>query len=153
MKTGISGVNTFPNSFESKQGFAVLDTQFSAGSVSPVQVVVDGQVNDPAVQSGIARLEDELAADKAFGPVQTQTSESGTLALLSVPVNGDAVGDLAQAKVRELRDTLVPAAFAGTRSRRVRDRPDRRQRRLHRHREPLLPVGRRARPHASASCC
>ena len=114
MKTGISGVNTFPNSFDSKQGFAVLDTQFSAGSVSPVQVVVDGQVNDPAVQSGIARLEDELAADDAFGPVQTQTSESGTLALLSVPVNGDAVGDLAQAKVRELRDTLVPAAFAGT---------------------------------------
>ena len=114
MKTGVSGVNTFPNSFDSKQGFAVLDTQFSAGSVSPVQVVVDGQVNDRAVQSGIARLEDELAADKAFGPVQTQTSASGTLALLSVPVNGDAVGDLAQAKVRELRGTLVPAAFAGT---------------------------------------
>ena len=114
MKTGVSGVNTFPNSFESKQGFAVLDTQFSAGSVSPLQVVVDGQADDPAVQSAIARLEDALAADSAFGPVQTQTSESGTLALLSVPVNGDAVGDLAQAKVRELRGSLVPAAFAGT---------------------------------------
>ena len=104
MKTGVSGVNTFPNSFDSKQGFAVLDTQFSAGSVSPVQIVVDGQVNDPAVQSGIDRLKDELAADEAFGPVQTQTAKSGTLALLSVPVNGDAVGDLALAKVRELRE-------------------------------------------------
>ena len=114
MKTGVSGVNTFPDSFDSKQGFAVLDTQFSAGGVSPVQIVVDGQVNDPAVQSGIERLKNELAADAAFGPVQTQTAKSGTLALLSVPVNGDAVGDLALAKVRELRGTLVPAAFAGS---------------------------------------
>ena len=28
MKTGVSGVNTFPDSFESKQAFAVLDRQF-----------------------------------------------------------------------------------------------------------------------------
>ena len=114
MKTGVSGVNTFPDSFDSKQGFAVLDQQFSAGGVSPVQIVVDGQVDDPAVQSGIERLTNELAADTAFGPVQTQTAKSGTLALLSVPVNGDAVGDLALAKIRELRGTLVPAAFAGS---------------------------------------
>ena len=40
-----------------------------------------------------------------------QTAESGTLALLSVPVNGDSVGDLALAKVRELRGTLLPRAF------------------------------------------
>ncbi len=114
MKTGVSGVSSFPNGFDSKQGFAVLDRQFSAGSVSPVQIVVDGPVNTPAVQSGIKRLTSELAADKAFGPVQTQTAKSGTLALLSVPVNGEAVGDLATAKVRELRATLVPAAFAGS---------------------------------------
>ncbi len=114
MKTGVSGVSTFPDGFDSKQGFAVLDTQFSAGGVSPVQIVVDGRVDDPAVQSGIERLKDELATDTSFGPVQTQTAKSGTLALLSVPVNGDAVGDLALAKVRELRGTTVPAAFAGS---------------------------------------
>ncbi len=114
MKTGVSGVSTLPGSFDSKQGFAVLDSQFSVGGVSPVQIVVDGEVNSPAVQSGIERLTSELAADGSFGPVQTQTAKSGTLALLSVPVNGDALGDLALAKVRELRGTLVPAAFAGT---------------------------------------
>jgi RND superfamily putative drug exporter len=114
MKTGVSGVNTFPDSFASKQGFAVLEQQFSAGGVSPVQIVVDGQVNDPAVRSGIERLQKKLAADQAFGPVQMQTATSGTLTLLSVPVNSDAVGDLALAKVRELRSTLVPTAFAGS---------------------------------------
>ena len=44
MKTGVSGVNSFPNSFQSKQGFAVLEKQFSSGTVNPVQIVVDGNV-------------------------------------------------------------------------------------------------------------
>ncbi|NLE21312.1 MAG: MMPL family transporter, partial [Actinobacteria bacterium] len=114
MRTGVSGVSTFPDDFQSKQGFAVLDRQFSAGAVNPVQIVVDGRVDDPAVRAGMTRLEAALADDEAFGPVQTQVAETGTLALLSVPVAGDAVGDVAIQKVRELRETLAPAAFGGT---------------------------------------
>jgi RND superfamily putative drug exporter len=114
MKTGVSGVSTFPDDFQSKQGFAVLDRQFTAGSVNPVQIVVDGRVDEPAVQAAITRLESELAADRAFGPVQRQVARSGDLALLSVPVSGDAVGTLALDKVRELRGTLVPRAFDGS---------------------------------------
>jgi putative drug exporter of the RND superfamily len=113
MKTGVSGVNSFPNSFESKQGFAVLEKQFSAGGVNPVQVVVDGKVT-PGVKTAMTRLTQELAGDPAFGPVQTQTAKSGDLALLTVPVNGDAVGNLALDKVRELRGSLIPRAFDGT---------------------------------------
>ena len=114
MKTGVSGVNTFPNGFESKQGFAVLEKQFSAGGVNPVQIVVDGQVTTPAVKAAMTSLTRELANDPAFGPVQQQTDKAGNLALLSVPVNGDAVGNLALDKVRELRGTLVPRAFDGS---------------------------------------
>jgi RND superfamily putative drug exporter len=114
MRTGVSGVSTFPNDFESKQGFAVLERQFSAGGVNPVQIVVDGDAASPGVQAAVSRLTAGLGADPAFGPVQTQTSDSGDLALLTVPVNGDAVGELALGKVRELRGTLIPAAFAGS---------------------------------------
>ncbi|HTX69971.1 MAG TPA: MMPL family transporter [Thermoleophilia bacterium] len=114
MKTGVSGVSTFPNSFQSKQGFAILDKQFSAGQVSPVQIVVDGRVDQPAVQAAIARLKGELAADPAFGPVQTQVAQTGDLALVSVPVNGDSVGSHALNTVRDLRSTLIPRAFDGS---------------------------------------
>jgi len=114
MKTGVSGVSSFPDSFPSKQAFGILNQQFSAGQVSPVLIVVDGPVNTPAVQSGIAHLKSALAADSAFGPVQVQTAKSGTLALLSVPVKGDSVGSLALSKVRELRGSLIPQAFANT---------------------------------------
>ena len=114
MKTGVSGVNSFPNDFESKQGFAILEQQFSAGGVNPVEVVVDGEAASPAVQTAMARLTEALAGDPAYGPVQTQTAESGSLALLIVPVNGDAVGALALDKVRDLRGSLIPKAFEGT---------------------------------------
>ena len=114
MKTGVSGVSSFPDGFESKAAFGVLDRQFSAGGVSPVLIVVDGPVTSSAVRSGIARLKSALSTDKAFGPVQTQAAASGTLALLSVPVNGDSVGTLALDKVRQLRGTLIPQAFDGS---------------------------------------
>jgi RND superfamily putative drug exporter len=114
MKTGVSGVSSFPNSFQSKRAFGILNQQFSAGRVSPVQIVVDGPVNTPAVQSGIRRLKGALAADSAFGPVQTETAKSGTLALLSVPVKGDSVANLALSKVRKLRSTYIPQAFASS---------------------------------------
>jgi putative drug exporter of the RND superfamily len=113
MKTGVSGVSTFPDSFQSKQAFGVLERQFSAGGVSPVQVVIDGPASSPAVTSGIARLKAALAKDPAFGPVATEVAKSGELTLLSVPVNGESVGSLALGKVRELRGTYVPEAFAG----------------------------------------
>ncbi len=114
MKTGVSGVSTFPDSFQSKQAFGILSREFSAGQVSPILIVVDGNVNTPAVQTGIARLKQTLVANGGFGPVQTQAGKAGNLALLSVPVNGDATGSYALGKVTTLRSTYIPQAFAGS---------------------------------------
>ncbi len=114
MKTGVSGVSSLPDSFQSKQAFGVLERQFSAGQVNPVQIVVAGRVNTPAVQSAVARLKGELARDPAFGPVQYTAAKAGDLALLSVPVNGDATGKLALDQVTRLRSTFVPQAFGSS---------------------------------------
>jgi len=114
MKTGVSGVSSFPDSFQSKQGFAILEKQFSSGTVNPVQIVVSGDVTTPAVKSAMTRLTGELANDPVFGPAQVQTAKAGDLALISVPVNGDPTGSLALNTVRDLRGTLVPAAFSGS---------------------------------------
>ena len=114
MRTGVSGINSLPDSFQSKQGFAVLEKQFSSGIVSPVQIVVDGNVTTPAVKTAMTGLTQEIASDPAFGPVKLQTDKAGNLALLSVPVNGDPAGSFALTTVRELRGTLIPRAFKGS---------------------------------------
>ena len=56
INTGFAGVSTFPDDLESKQAFLVLDEHFEAGRISPIEVVIDGPIDNPAVMAGIERL-------------------------------------------------------------------------------------------------
>jgi putative drug exporter of the RND superfamily len=113
IKTGFSGISTYPDGIQSKQAFTVLSRDFSGGLTSPAQIVVDGDVRSSAVTAAIAKLRADLTADRAFGPSTVQTNRAGDLALVSVPVNGDPSGQAATAAVRHLRSVTIPAAFAG----------------------------------------
>jgi putative drug exporter of the RND superfamily len=114
IRTGFSGISTFPNDVQSKQAFTVLSRDFSGGLTSPAQIVVDGQVRSPAVTAAISRLQADLKGDHAFGPSTVATNRAGDLALVEAPVNGDPSSEGATAAVRHLRKVTVPAAFDGT---------------------------------------
>ena len=62
----------------------------------------------------MSALRTRLAADPRFGRGEIARSGDGRVSLLSVPVRGDPSGDAAVAAVRDLRSTIVPAAFAST---------------------------------------
>jgi RND superfamily putative drug exporter len=114
IRTGFSGISTFPDDVQSKQAFTVLSRDFTAGGLtSPAQIVVDAKVRSPAVTAAIGRLQAALRADRAFGPSTLTTNQAGNLALISVPVNGDPSSQAATAAVRQLRTVTIPAAFAG----------------------------------------
>ena len=114
LRTGFAGVSTFPDDVQSKQAFAVLSRDFTAGGLtSPAQIVVDGDVRSPAVVAAIGRLQGDLRADRAFGPSSVQINRTGDLALVSVPVKGDPSGEAATSAVRHLRKATIPSAFAG----------------------------------------
>jgi RND superfamily putative drug exporter len=114
IRTGFSGISTYPDGIQSKQAFTVLSRDFSGGLTSPAQIVVDGQVRSPQVTAAIARLQAALKADRAFGPSTVETNRAGDLALVSVPVNGDPSSEATTSAVRHLRKVTIPAAFAGT---------------------------------------
>ena len=113
IKTGFSGISTYPDGIQSKQAFTVLSRDFSGGLTAPAQIVVDGDVRSLAVTAAIGKLQAALKADPAYGPSTVQTNQQGNLALVSVPVNGDPSGQAATAAVRHLRTVTVPGAFAG----------------------------------------
>ena len=114
IKTGTSGVSSFPDSIESKEAFLILDEEFSAGEVTPVEIVIDGNPDSEAVKAGIKRLEDRLKGDNAFSPPRPlEVSDARDLALLTVPVAGDAVSKETQDAVKRLRSQYVPDAFEG----------------------------------------
>jgi uncharacterized membrane protein YdfJ with MMPL/SSD domain len=113
MDTGTTGVSTLPDRFASKQGFIALERDFPGTSADPVQIVVSNAAGQD-VQPALGRLRTTLASDPRFGDGQIERSADGRVALVTVPIAGDASSTSATDAVRELRADIVPRTFAGT---------------------------------------
>jgi len=113
LNTGAAGVSTLPDDRHSKEGFLLLEKDFSFGLVAPAEVAIDGDVNGSEVRQAIERLEAALSQDPSFGKATVQANDAGDLALFSVPVSGDPSGEEAEAAVGRLRAEYIPAAFRG----------------------------------------
>ena len=113
MKEGFSGVSTLPDEAGSKQAFLILETEFSGGLGSPVEIVIDGPMTT-SVAGSIEDIREELRANPSFGPSTVEVSETDDLALVSVPLSGDVAGNDAMDAVRELRGEVVPRIFNDT---------------------------------------
>jgi RND superfamily putative drug exporter len=103
--TGFAGVSTLPDEVESKQAFAVLESEFSGGLASPIEVVVQGD----DVSSTIAAIEANVASDARFGGSQIDPLSTENLAILSVVLNGDIASVESLDAVRYLRSEVVPS--------------------------------------------
>ncbi|MDQ4057681.1 MAG: MMPL family transporter [Actinomycetota bacterium] len=113
INTGFAGVSTLPEDTRSRRGFEILSQEFSGGMNSPVEIVVDGDVNSPEVQGAIEDLQAELAGDDLFGPSQVQLDEAGKTAIVSAPVNADPFGQVATSSIDRVRDDYVANSFEG----------------------------------------
>ncbi len=114
LETGTAGISTLPERFESRQGFELLNREFPGQTTDPVLIAVDGDAESAEVQGGVERLTAALGEREVFGEPQEETSPGNDLVLITVPVAGDSVSSEAVAAVRDLRDNVIPAAFAGT---------------------------------------
>jgi len=110
---GGSGVSSLPDSFISKQGFEVLESEFGGGAVNPVEVVIDGDVNSPAVQTAISNLEAAVANEPVLGGSTFEANPAGDLGLVSFSMAADAFSDEAVDTVSRLRSDYIPVAFSG----------------------------------------
>jgi putative drug exporter of the RND superfamily len=113
LERGFAGISTLPDRFPAKQGLIALEASFPGATTEPARVVIDGQVNAPEVRAAIHRLRRDLEGRSRFGPATLEENDAGDLAVLSVPMGADAESAQAYAAVRQLRQELIPAAFAG----------------------------------------
>ncbi len=113
INTGSAGVSTLPEDLRARQGFEILREEFSAGLVNPAEIAIEGDVNGDAVQGAIDRLDAILAEHPEFGQGTFTANEDGTVALYSVPINGDTTANETLDSVKALRREYIPAAFAG----------------------------------------
>ncbi|MDP9329475.1 MAG: MMPL family transporter [Actinomycetota bacterium] len=110
-----TGVSQLPDSVPSKQAFLILEREFSGGVTQPAQIVITGSgVSGSGVQPAIQKLNQEIAADPAFSPnTTTTTNKDGTAIEVDALFKGDPSSDTAFQGIRDLRSKLVPKAFEG----------------------------------------
>ena len=121
IKTGLSGISTLPDDIETKQAADILFSEFPQFGQSEVQIVVDGSLDDPAVQQGLTDLQAMLAEDQELGEppadAPIQPSPDGTLGLMTVNLTGaagaDAQSETATLAIERLRADYIPVAFDG----------------------------------------
>jgi putative drug exporter of the RND superfamily len=113
LETGSQGPSALPERFESRQGYELLNEEFPGRTTDPVDIAVAGDTSSPAMRSGIERLQAELARHPAFGEASVETSGSGGVARITVPIGGDPVAERAVDAMRELRGEVIPRAFSG----------------------------------------
>jgi RND superfamily putative drug exporter len=111
---GLGGVSSLPDEMEGKQAFEILQSEFSAGLIQPVEIVVEGPQDDPSVQQGIAQLQASLAAattddgQPLFGPPTVTPAPDNQAAFISVPFKVAPDGTAANNAIHTLRDDIVP---------------------------------------------
>src|SRR5215213_7144632 len=102
LRSGEAGVSTLPDRLAAKQGYVALNAEFPGETTEPVEVVIDGDADAPAVQTGIERLRRRLAGEPRFGRPQAEINQAGDLTVLTVPIEGDPLGHDAVDAVRAL---------------------------------------------------
>ncbi|MGH2530826.1 MAG: MMPL family transporter [Thermomicrobiales bacterium] len=113
-KAGLGGASSLPDELDSKQAYTVLATEFSAGLISPVEIVVEGPLDDPSVQQGITQLRDDLAAatttggQPLFGPSSLSESPDNRVALISAPLKVAPDAAAGYDAIDHLRGEVIP---------------------------------------------
>ncbi len=111
---GFNGIETLPDSFESKHAFETLVREFPDAfgtNISSVDVVVQGSASSRAARDAAAALGRSVVDSPVFGEVQPyELAADGRTGLLQVHLKVAADTEAANDGIRELRGGLVPAA-------------------------------------------
>src|SRR5665648_581270 len=91
IEIGTAGVSSLPERAETKRGFEILQQDFSLGLVSPLEVAVVGEVDQPEVQQAMEDLSALIASDPSFSqPTRPhEYADSGQLAVLTYSLEED----------------------------------------------------------------
>ncbi len=110
-----TGVNDFPQDLSTIQTYQRIQDLYPSEHPPALLVVQADDVRSPQVQGAIDELVSKARADGvAVGGPDIRVNGQGTVASVSLPLAGNGDNDRSKSAVAELRDHLIPEAFAGT---------------------------------------
>jgi RND superfamily putative drug exporter len=104
-----AGPETFPQHLAAVQTYNRMQDAFP-GTGLPANVVVQAaDVESPAARQAIADLKRQaLASGRMHEPIAVDVNEAGTVASITVPIDGSGTDDASLAALAELRERIVP---------------------------------------------
>jgi uncharacterized membrane protein YdfJ with MMPL/SSD domain len=114
LRMATAGPDTFPQSLPVVQAYTKMQQAFP-GTALPANVVVKApNVEAPAVQNAIRRLEQQaLASGRMHEPITVDVNRDATVANISIPIDGKTTDRAADAALATLRDRIVPETVGG----------------------------------------
>src|SRR6266496_5183386 len=104
------GIKTFPQNLSSIKTYNKLQKAFPGEANSSQVLVKTGNARSAEVDTEIAQLKRQAIETGQFsGPTHVDYSDDGTIAVVSIAMQGDGVDDKALAALQTLRQTLIPA--------------------------------------------
>lgn len=66
IELGAAGVNALPDGFHAKEGYRIVEEDFSYGLVTPAEIVIDGEIDSEPVRQSVEYLKNIIRTDPAF---------------------------------------------------------------------------------------
>jgi RND superfamily putative drug exporter len=109
-----AGPETFPQHLEVVKTYKRMQDAFP-GTGLPANVVVKAaDVESPAARQAISELRRQaLASGRMHEPIAVDVNEAGTVASITVPIDGSGTDDASLAALAELRERIVPETVGG----------------------------------------
>jgi uncharacterized membrane protein YdfJ with MMPL/SSD domain len=107
-------ISQLSDDFPSKQAFLTLEREFAGGVTDPARIVITGDVQSDSMQAAVSKLRQSIVETGGFAPrTDMITSKDGTAIEVDAFFRTDPNTDAAFQGIRDLRGTVVPAAFEG----------------------------------------
>ena len=109
MRMADASPDTFPAQLDVVKTYKRMQQAFP-GTALPANVIVKApSVNAPAVREAISRLEQRaLASGRAHEPITIAVNKAGTVANITIPINGNGSDKASNRSLALLRHTIIP---------------------------------------------
>jgi len=104
------GTDTFPQDLPAMQTYNRMQRAFP-GAALPANVVVQApDLNAPTMQAAIEKLEQQaVASGRMHEPITVDVNDAGTVANITIPIDGNGTDSVSNASLAELREEIVPS--------------------------------------------
>jgi uncharacterized membrane protein YdfJ with MMPL/SSD domain len=112
MKTVNPGASALPKDLEATQVYDRIQAAFPGGPLPALVAVEADDVTKPEVQAGIdAMARQALATGQMSEPINTTVSPDRSVAVVSIPMDGNGTDDVSEAALASLRDRVIPSTI------------------------------------------